>query len=103
MELKIISKKGEPLLSRVKIDSEIAFEKATPSINDIKDNIASQLGKDKGLIAVKGVYNEYGLRKARGTAYLYDNEEMFKRFESKKEKKKDDKGAKQEEAPKEKK
>ncbi len=103
MELKIISKKGEPLLSRVKIDSEIAFEKATPSINEIRDKIASQLGKDKGLIAVKGVYNEYGLRKARGVAYLYDNEEVFKKFESKKEKKEENKDAKQEEAPKDKK
>ena len=34
---------------------------------------------------------------------MYDNEEIFKRFEAKKEKKKDNKGAKQEEAPKEKK
>lgn len=102
MELKIVSKKGEPLLSRVKIDSEIAFEKATPSINDIRDNIAGQLGKDKSLIAVRGVYNEYGLRKAKGIAYLYDNEEIFKRFESKKEKK-NNKDAKQEEAPKDKK
>ena len=103
MELKIVSRKEEPLLSRVKIDSEIAFEKATPSITEIRENLASQLGKDKGLIAIRGVYNEYGLRKAKGIAYLYDNEEIFKRFEAKKEKKNDNKGAKQEEAPKEKK
>lgn len=103
MEIKIVSRKEEPLLSRVKIDSEIAFEKATPSITEIRDALASQLGKDKDLIAIRGVYNEYGLRKAKGIAYLYDNEEIFKRFEAKKEKKKDNKGAKQEEAPKEKK
>lgn len=96
MELKIVGRKEEPLLSRVKIDSEIAFEKATPSIAEIRDALASQLGKDKGLIAIKGVYNEYGLRKAKGIAYLYDNEEIFRRFESKKEKKKDGKDAKQE-------
>ena len=103
MEIKITSRKEEPLLSRVKIDSEIAFEKATPSITEIRESLASQLGKDKGLIAVRGIYNEYGLRKAKGIAYLYDNEEIFKRFESKKEKKSDNKGAKQEEAQKEKK
>ena len=89
MELKISNKKNEPLLSRARIESDITFDKATPSINDVRDALSAQLGKDKNLIVVKSIYNEFGLRKAKGTAYLYENEEILKRFEAKKEKKKD--------------
>ena len=99
MELKVVHKKNEPLLSRVRIDSEMFFDKATPSIDNLRDALSTQLGKDKNLVVVKRIYNEFGLRKAKGIAYLYENEEILKRFESKKEKKKD--GAKEgKEAPK---
>ncbi len=87
MELKINNKKNESLLSRVRIESDITFDKATPSINDVRDALSTQLGKDKNLVVVKSIYNEFGLRKAKGIAYLYDNEEILKRFEAKKEKK----------------
>ena len=89
MELKINNKKNEPLLSRVRIESDMTFVKATPSINDVRAALSTQLGKDKNLVVVKTIYNEFGSRKAKGVAYLYENEEILKRFEAKKEKKKD--------------
>ncbi len=81
MELKIINKKEYPLLSRMMVESEIVFEKATPPREEIKSNLAKNLGKDEKLIVVKGIYNIYGLRKAKNIAYVYENEESLKRIE----------------------
>lgn len=85
MELKIISKKEEPLLARARVDVELTFEKATPSINEVKDSIVSKLGKDKNLVVVKGIYNEFSLRKAKGIVHIYTDESMLKKIEVKKE------------------
>ncbi len=89
MELKIINKKEDPLLSRTIVESEMAFESATPSRAEIKSKLAKDLGKDEKLVVVKGIYNQYGSKKAKNIAYIYENEESLKRIEV--EKKKDDK------------
>ena len=81
MDLKIINKKQDPLLSRTKVEAEIVFEKATPSREEIKSKLAKDLGKDEKLIAVKGIYTDYGLKKARNVSYVYENEESLKRIE----------------------
>jgi|SRR3989338_3298035 len=83
MDLKIISKKQDPLLSRVKVEAEIVFDKTTPSRGEIKSKLAKDLGKDEKLIAVKGIYMDYGLKKARNVSYVYENEESLKRIEPK--------------------
>jgi len=89
MELKIINKKEYPLLSRTMVESEIAFEKSTPSKDEIKSKLGKDLGKDEKLIVVKGIYTEYGLKKCKNLSYVYENEESLKRIEVQKEKKKE--------------
>src|SRR3989338_921943 len=83
MDLKIINKKQDPLLSRVKVEAEIVFEKATPSREEIKSKLAKDLSKDEKLIVVKSIYTDYGLKKARNVSYVYENEEFLKRIEPK--------------------
>ena len=94
MELKIISKKEEPLLSRTKVEAEVVFEKATPSREEIKSKLATDLGKDGKLIVVKGIYTIRGLKKAKNISYVYENEDYLKRIEV--EKKGSEKKAKEE-------
>jgi len=94
MELKIISKKEEPLLSRTKVEAEVVFEKATPSREEIKSKLATDLGKDGKLIVVKGIYTIRGLKKAKNISYIYENEDYLKRIEV--EKKESKKKAKEE-------
>jgi ribosomal protein S24E len=81
MELKIINKKEEPLLSRTKVEAEMVFEKATPSREETKSKLCNILGKDEKLIVVKGIYNEFGLKKAKNLSYVYENEESLKKLE----------------------
>lgn len=81
MELKIINKKEDPLLSRTKVEIEITFDKATPSKAEIKSKLSKDLGKEEKLIVVKGIYMEYGLKKAKNLSYVYESEEALKRIE----------------------
>lgn len=83
MDLKILSKKEEPLLSRTKIEAEVSFDKATPSKSEIKNALAKSLGRDEKLIVVKGVYTGYGVRKAKNVSYAYESEEVMKSIEPK--------------------
>ena len=95
MKLNILQKKEEPLLSRTRIESEIVFDNATPSGQEVKSSLAKALSKDEKLLDVKGIYTIYGLKKAKILCYAYENEEVLKRI--KVEKKKTEKKAKTEE------
>ena len=96
MELKIINKNEEPLLARTKVEADVTFEKATPSREEIKNKLATDLGKDKKLIVVKAIYTIRGLKKATNLSYVYENEEALKRIEVEKKKSEDKKEAKEE-------
>lgn len=98
MELKIINKKEDPLLSRTRVELEIIFGKATPSREEIKSKLGKDLGKDEKLIVVKGIYTEYGLKKAKNLSYVYENEEALNRIEVEKKEKTGKKEAKPEKA-----
>ena len=100
MELKIINKKEEPLLSRTRVEADILFEKTTPSRAEIKSKLSKDLGKDEKLIVVRSIYTQYGLKKARNLSYVYENEEDLKRIEVEK-KEKQKKEVKEEEKPQE--
>lgn len=96
MELKIISKKEEPLFARICIESEIMFDKSTPSKEDVKNKLAEVLKKDGNLIVIKSIDTSYGLKKAKCLSFCYDNEQVLKKTEprakkSDAEKKKSDK------------
>ena len=104
MDLKILSKKEEPLLSRTIVEAEVSFDKATPSKSEIKNALAKSLGRDEKLIVVKGIYTGYGVRKARNVSYAYENEEVMKSIEPKPKEPKGSKGeAKEQKAAEEKK
>ena len=96
MELKIINKNEEPLLARTKVEADVIFEKATPSREEIKNKLATDLGKDKKLIVVKAIYTIRGLKKATNLSYVYENEEALKRIEVEKKGSEDKKEAKEE-------
>ncbi len=98
VELKITSKEEEPLLSRTKILSEIYFDAATPTGKDVKAKLASSLNAKDKLLVVRGIYTNYGFKKADVTAYLYKDEKNMQSIEIKnknqeeKEKKKEPQG-----------
>ena len=99
MELKILHKKEEPLLSRTRLEGVVMFDKATPSTKEIKSNVAKSIGKDESLIDIKGIYNQYGQKKAKVVCYAYESEDVLKKIkiEGKKTKEKAGKAGKEQE------
>ena len=88
MSVKIIQKKENPLLSRTEISAEIYFEKATPSNNDVKKQLAAELKVEENRIAIKNIYTAFGFSSAKVKAYTYDSEDSLKKIEPKKKEKK---------------
>jgi len=74
MQLSIVERKEEPLLSRVMVKANMDFEKSTPSYTETASLLASSLKADEKLIAIRHIYTYFGSKKARIIAYLYADE-----------------------------
>ncbi len=98
MELKIIKKQDNPLLSRIEIKAELNFFKdPIPKKEDVKKKFASIEKANESLVVVKTIYSSFGTGKADVVAYIYKSEKELKNIEPQKKEKK----AEGEDAPKE--
>lgn len=94
MQLNIINKKEEPLLSRTMLKATLEFEKATPSYQEVTALLSTHLKINEKLIAIRHIYNSFGNKKAEVIAYVY-NDENKKQFIEPKVKEKKEKKAKE--------
>lgn len=79
MKINIIKKEKEELLKRERVEFEISFEGATPSIYDVRKELAKELKIDIENLIIRKIMNEYGIMKAVGYAYIYeDKDELVK-------------------------
>lgn len=104
MDLKIIKKHDNPLLSRLEIEAEAGFlNEPIPKKEHIKKKILAVEKADEKLIVIKKVVSSFGVGKAKVLAYIYKSEDELKRIEPKKKEKKEAKPAEEaaEEPPKE--
>jgi ribosomal protein S24E len=105
----------KPLLARKEVKAKVAFiGKATPSNDDVRKAIASELKVEEKVVVMKHIYTAFGSSEADVEAYVYNSKEELEKFEPRKKKKEEKKeedaegaapaeAAKAEEAPKEKK
>ena len=91
MQINIINKKEEPLLSRTMVTANLEFEKATPSYKEVTKLISAHLKADEKLIAIRHVYNSFGVKKAEVIAYVYSDESKKHSIEPKIKEKKEKK------------
>jgi len=114
MQVKITEKKEEKILSRISVKAHIIFDKATPSAEEVKKALASELKSDENLVVVNEIYTKYGKPEADVYAYVYTSKEEMQKIEPKPKKKEkpgtqtsksesDSRQAKKEEKPAEKK
>lgn len=101
MNIKILEQKQEPLLSRTEVKAELSFEGATPSNEELKKALATQLKADENLVVIKSIYTEFGIAKATATAYIYTDKKALESIEPKPKEKKGKKAEKPKPAPKE--
>src|SRR3989338_1788889 len=83
MELKILNKSEEALLARTKVESEVLFDKSTPSNKDIKSQLAKMLNKDEKLLDIKHIYTSFGMKKAKILCYAYKDEDTLNKVKTK--------------------
>lgn len=100
MKLNIAEKIEQKLLSRTKIVGELNFDAATPSNDDLKKAISTELKCAQNLIVITNIYTKFGAKSATFSAYAYDNEKDMKDVERIKEETKAEGEEKKEDAPK---
>ncbi|MBI4144304.1 hypothetical protein HY486_03590 [Candidatus Woesearchaeota archaeon] len=83
MKLEITSQKEQTLLSRKQVGARIIYDKATPSKDTIKQEIAGQLKAEPALIALGKIETIFGTTEAKVTAYVYENKEKMALIEIK--------------------
>ncbi|MEK6983182.1 MAG: hypothetical protein AABX33_01300 [Nanoarchaeota archaeon] len=94
MQINVVSRQEEPLLSRTSVKAMLDFEKATPSYAEVTALLASTLKVDGKLIAIRHIYNLFGAKRAEVTAYIYGNEDKKRDIEPKIKEKKEKKASK---------
>ena len=83
MQINVTNKKDEPLLSRTMVSATLEFEKSTPTYAEVASALASNLKSDEKLIAIRHVYNHFGVKKADVVAYVYSDEQKKQFIEPK--------------------
>ena len=91
MQMDVVEKKPEMLLSRTMVRANVDFDKSTPSYKEMGSLIASHLKTDEKLVAIRHIYTAFGRKKAEVIAYIYSDEEKKQSIEPKLKEKKDKK------------
>lgn len=84
MKISIVSKKENPLLSRLDVEFEAKEVTATPSRRELRQQLAALTSADEKLLIVDVLGQEYGTQEVKGTARVYKTEKDLKRTETKK-------------------
>lgn len=83
MSIKITEQTEEPLFGRKKVIAEFVTDQVTPSKEDVKNSIASQVKSDAGLVVIDIIKTEFGSRSGTIVSYVYDSKESFAKTEIK--------------------
>lgn len=84
MEIKILSKKENPLLNRTEIEFEVDYpSEGTPNLLEVKHKIVALEDASNDLLVVDNMKPSYGATKAVGLAKVYDSVEKLQEIEPK--------------------
>lgn len=88
--MKIISKEKSKLLPRIDVEAMINhFDKKTPSVNEVKEELSKNLKVDKDLILVEHIYSNFGIGSSKIIAYVYESKEDIDKITKKGKKQKE--------------
>ncbi len=81
MNVKIVSKRPNMILSRTEYIVIITFEGATPSIKDIRNTLITSLGIPGDRLIIKTVEQKYGSKELKINCYSYEKLDVLKQIE----------------------
>lgn len=78
MEIEIVEKKQNPLLSRWEVRFQVQHQgEKTPTRDSIREKLAASMGGKKGNIVVDSMASAFGRSTTRGYARVYDTPEAL--------------------------
>ncbi len=87
MELKITTDNENKLLGRREITATATYTATTPKRDEVKEELCKKLGLDPGLVEIREIHQQYGLRLSDITAYSYSSKAAMERLVKKRGKK----------------
>jgi ribosomal protein S24E len=84
MEIEVKNKKENQVLQRNEINGAISFTGATPSNQQLRDELAKKLGVQAEVVAIRHIYGAFGAGNAKFEAVAYATKEQFDKIEPKK-------------------
>ncbi len=81
MKAELLKEKETPLLQRKRMNFMVDFAGSTPSGIELRESLSKQLKVDKNLIAIRHIYQRYGLPRAKVIVHVYKNFEILKKLE----------------------
>lgn len=82
MDLKITNEKKVPLLDRIEVTAEVAFDKVTPSREELKKAVAAKTAHKEELVVVRKIETAFGKSTAKVFAYIYTSPEALNKIET---------------------
>mgnify|MGYP000047007094 FL=1 len=81
MELTVLERRHNPLLRREEVRALISFEGGTPTRKEVREALAKALGKDVSVVFVRRILTEYGARRAKVLAMVYEDRDYALKIE----------------------
>lgn len=81
MEIKIEKTTDNKLLDRKELEAFVHFDGATPARGEIKSAICGKVGANPELVVLRSVANEFGLKRVRVSAHVYEDMGALKKNE----------------------
>ncbi len=82
LDIKVVEKRNQALLSRIVVKGVVGFESATPSRIELKKKIAEALKSGEENVSVTLIDTAFGEKKAKFEAHIYSSPADLKKFES---------------------
>jgi small subunit ribosomal protein S24e len=100
MEVKIESTNENKLLERKEIDAYVNFDGATPPRSEIKSAICGKVGANPDLVVLRSVESEFGRKRVKVCAHVYEDAAVLERNEPEHIRKRDGMSQEKKEEPK---
>lgn len=81
MKLEIIKERETPLFKRKRVSCMVDFDAQTPSKLKLREEISKKLKVDTRVVAIRHIYQRFGLPRAKVIAHIYKNFETLKKVE----------------------
>lgn len=81
MDVEILKKDHEPLMSRTRFEAKVVFEGKTPSRLDLMKGLCQKLSSKENVTLIRKIKTDYGSERAVLEGYVYDDEKVMDALE----------------------